>query len=319
MQFLAPSRRGRVCTAAVATVLVAAPLAIAHASTTGVDPQASRNASQPTHRLEGHRAGQSRVVAAAGDISPRSLGHQRGTARLVQRIDPAKVLALGDLQYPRGAYADFRNYYEPTWGRFKAKTLPTPGNHEYVTPNAAGYFRYFGDAARPHRHSYYTTKVGAWRVISLDSNIQHDESSAQVRWLKRILAANEQKCTLAFWHHPRFNSGLEHGNNVSVRPLWRALYAARADLVLNGHEHVYERFARQTPAAVQDPQGIREFVAGTGGAENYEFGPVEPNSQARVAGRNGVLRLVLRPTSYSWRFVASNDDVLDHGGPVTCH
>jgi hypothetical protein len=299
---------------AVALTLVAGPLAVACASAPPADrPDAA------TLGSEGAKAVPSHVVAAAGDISPRGLGQQRGTARLVERIDPPQVLALGDLQYPRGAYADFRTYYDPTWGRFKARTLPSAGNHEYLTEDAAGYFRYFGDAARSHGHSYYSTKLGGWRLISLDSNIARGNTSPQVRWLKRVLAASDQKCTLAFWHHPRFNSGLDHGNNASVTPFWTALYQARADLVLNGHEHVYERFARQTPAAVHSGDGIREFVVGTGGAETYEFGSPEPNSQVRVSGRYGVLRLVLRPDSYSWRFVAANDQVLDRGGPVACH
>ena len=298
----------------VALVLVVSPLVVASASAPAVDRQ-----NRATPGSEEGKAVRSHVVAAAGDISPRSLGHQRGTARLVERIDPAKVLALGDLQYPRGAYADFRTYYDPTWGRFKARTMPSAGNHEYLTEDAAGYFRYFGDAARSHGHSYYSTKLGGWRLISLDSNIARGNTSAQVRWLKRVLAASDQKCTLAFWHHPRFNSGLEHGNNASVTPFWTALYEARADLVLNGHEHVYERFARQTPAAVHSGEGIREFVVGTGGAETYEFDSPEPNSQVRVSGRYGVLRLVLRPASYSWRFVAANDQALDRGGPVACH
>ena len=259
------------------------------------------------------------VLAAAGDISLRSLGHQRGTARLVERLRPARVLALGDLQYPRGDYPAFRRYYDPTWGRFKDITLPAPGNHEYLTPHAAGYFRYFGDRARRDGRSYYSVDVARWHIVSLNSNIAHDGASPQLRWLRQDLADTSRRCILAFWHSPRFNSGLEHGNDPSVAPFWHTLYAARADLVLNGHEHVYERFARQTPTAQVAGGGIREFVVGTGGAETYAFGPAEPNSQRQVAGRYGVLRLALRPTSYAWRFVAANDQVLDRGGPVTCH
>ena len=232
-------------------------------------------------------------------------------------------MALGDLQYPRGAYADFRTYYDPTWGRFKARTLPSAGNHA-VPHRGRGRLLPLLPLLRRRRPVTRALllqhqALGGWRLISLDSNIARGNTSAQVRWLKRVLAASDQKCTLAFWHHPRFNSGLEHGNNASVAPFWTALYQARADLVLNGHEHVYERFARQTPAAVHSGDGIREFVVGTGGAETYEFGSPEPNSQVRVSGRYGVLRLVLRPASYSWRFVAANDQVLDRGGPVTCH
>jgi hypothetical protein len=258
------------------------------------------------------------VITAAGDIAPPGIRHQQQTSDRVLAIDPTLALALGDEQYPAGSLADFRAFYSPTWGRFKAKTRPAPGNHEYLTAGAAGYFAYFGTAARPHGASYYSFDLGSWHLIALDSNISRAAGSAQERWLRRDLAVTSKRCLLAFWHHPRFSSGTHHGNNPSVAPFWNDLYAAQADLVLNGHEHNYERFARQAPNGRASAQGIREFVVGTGGNGHYRFGPPKPNSQARNDTTFGVLKLTLHPTSYSWQFVADTGRVLDAGGPDTC-
>jgi hypothetical protein len=259
------------------------------------------------------------TVVAAGDISPGRIAGQQETSDLVLRLDPTRVLALGDTQYPTGALADFRDYYAPTWGRFKARTKPAPGNHEYGTAGAAGYFSYFGRAARPAGRSYYSFDLPGWHLISLDSNIDHTAGSAQVEWLRADLRRSSRRCVLAFWHHPRFSSGAAPGNDTTVLPFWRSLYRHRTDLVLNGHEHNYERFAAQTPGGVATRRGIREFVVGTGGASHYGFGDPRPNSQARVSNTYGVLRLVLRPRSYLWTFVSVRGEVLDSGGPRRCH
>jgi hypothetical protein len=260
-----------------------------------------------------------RTIVAAGDISATSIAHQRETSNLVRRLGPTRVLALGDLQYNVGAYDDFRAYYDPTWGRFKGRTIPAPGNHEYETPDAAGYFRYFGDAAAPHGRSYFSVNVGRWHLISLNSNIDRDGKSPQARWLRRDLRATTSDCMLAFWHHPLFSSGSHHGGDDSVLPFWRALFHARADVVLNGHEHNYERFARQAPNGHANRNGIREYVSGAGGKSLYPFASAQPHSQDRVEGRYGVLEMVLRSHSYTWRFVAVGGAVLDKGGPVRCH
>jgi hypothetical protein len=260
------------------------------------------------------------VVVAAGDIAPPGTGWgHRLTSDRVLAIDPTAVLTLGDNQYPSGSPSDFRRHYGSTWGRFKARTRPSPGNHDYGTAGAAGYFGYFGRLARPHGSSYYGFDLGGWHLISLDSNIDVRAGSRQVRWLRADLAATTKRCILAYWHHPRFTSGAHQGDNRWVGPLWNALYTARADVVLGGHEHNYERFARQDPAGRATPQGIREFVVGTGGVGLNGFAAPKPTSQVRRADTWGVLVLVLHRRSYEWRFVSEDGDVLDRGGPVACH
>jgi 3',5'-cyclic AMP phosphodiesterase CpdA len=258
------------------------------------------------------------VVVAAGDIA-QAAGHQQATADRIAEIDPDAVLLLGDLQYPNGELADFRRLYHPTWGRFKATSRPSPGNHEYYTPGAAGYFDYFGRAAKPRGRSYYSFDLGGWHLIALDSNIARETGSAQERWLRRDLVATSKRCILAYWHHPRFSSGGHEGDHPSVSPFWTDLYDAQADVVLNGHEHSYERFRPQNPSATADRQGMRQIVVGTGGADLHRFGPAKPNSQVRLNSAHGVLELVLHPASYEWRFVSESGAVLDRGGPVACH
>jgi hypothetical protein len=260
------------------------------------------------------------VVAAAGDIvPPEAAGPHQRTAEAVVEIDPTAVLTLGDLQYPSGELEDFKRYYDQSWGRFKDITRPAPGNHEYETDGASGYFDYFGAAARPNGTSYYSFDLGGWHLVSLDSNIERGAGSAQRQWLRADLAATRRRCVLAYWHHPRFSSGTEHGSDRSVSQFWRDLYDAKADVVLGGHEHSYERFGLQDPDAQADPLGIREFVVGTGGKDLYEFGPPEPNSEVRIDTSYGVLKLILRPSSYDWEFVAESGAVVDSGGPVACH
>jgi hypothetical protein len=192
------------------------------------------------------------VVAAAGDIAPPGTGWgHRATSDRVLAIDPTVVLTLGDNQYPSGAVSDFRRHYGSTWGRFKAKTRPSPGNHDYETAGAAGYFAYFGKLAKPKGRSYYSFDLGGWHLISLDSNIDRQAGSRQERWLRADLVATTKRCILAYWHHPRFSSGAHQGDDSSVGPFWNALYTARAEVVLSGHEHNYERSASSwsAPAA----------------------------------------------------------------------
>ncbi|WP_405150997.1 metallophosphoesterase [Sphaerisporangium sp. NBC_01403] len=261
------------------------------------------------------------VVVAAGDISARCKTDgcgARATSDLVLRLHPTAVLALGDLQYPAGALSDFRSYYDATWGRFKDRTKPAPGNHEYITPGAEGYFRYFGAAARPEGKSYYSFDLGEWHLVSLDSMAGHGPGSAQVAWLTADLAANRRPCVLAFWHHPRFSSGKAHGGDPSVAPFWKALYKARADVVLAGHEHNYERFAPLRPDGEPAGDGIRAFVVGSGGASHYAFGPPVPGSAFRDNTDFGVLRLVLHRGGYDWRFVDTKGEALD-SGTARCH
>ncbi|MGE5763454.1 MAG: metallophosphoesterase family protein [Mycobacterium leprae] len=306
------TRAGRCLSSAVRIGIAAAVVSLVAAATAdgrAVDGGATRAAAATTVP----------TVVAAGDISPRRLENQRATANLVLRLAPTRVLTLGDQQYDAGRLADYQAYYGPTWGRFKAITSPVPGNHEYDTLGAAGYFDYFGAAAGTPGQGYYSFDLGGWHLVALNSNIAYDPGSEQEIWLRRDLAETSKRCVLAYWRHPRFSSGSTYGDDSRLAPFWTDLSAVRADIVLNGHEHNYERFGPQTPDAVGDPRGIREFVVGTGGAGLYPFGPPTANSQQRITGQHGVLHVTLNPTSYQWKFVAVDGTVLDRGGPVACH
>ena len=267
------------------------------------------------------------TIAAAGDISPNALADQQKTSDLVVDAGYDAVLVLGDNQYPSGEIAEYRKYFHPTWGRVKDKIFPVPGNHEYLLGSTApGYFSYFGARAGDPAKGYYSFDLGQWHIIALNSNdgrclaVPCGPASEQLTWLKDDLAANKKKCTLAFWHHPRFNSGSRHGNNAEVSAFWDALYAADADVVLNGHEHVYERFDPQTPDAGADAaRGIREFLVGTGGVGFYDFALPQPNSALREAATFGVLKLTLKPDSYDWEFVAVQPSTFTDKGSANCH
>jgi hypothetical protein len=265
------------------------------------------------------------VLIAAGDIAgcddPGVRAGAEATARLIATVtsdvSDFTVAALGDIAYENGTPGEFATCYDPAWGRYKARTKPAPGNHEYGTPGAAGYFDYFGDAAGDRGKGYYSYDLGAWHVVSLNSNCQTDSSCAagspQEQWLRADLAAHPTQCTLAYMHHPRFSSG-EHGSALEVQPLWQALADARADLVLAGHDHSYERFTLLDGAGRPDPlRGIREMVVGTGGRSLYPTFTPRPGSEVRLAGQYGVLRLELRPTGYDWRFFTVTGAVLDSG------
>jgi 3',5'-cyclic AMP phosphodiesterase CpdA len=269
------------------------------------------------------------TVFAAGDIA--RCAHPdpvwsgaAGTAAVVEAglaADPqAVVLALGDLTYPRGAAEEFANCYAPTWGKFKDRTWPVPGNHEYYTPQAAPYFAYFG--ARAAR-GYYSMTLGSWRLIALDSNLAAEAHAAQLAWLRDELAGNPARCTLAYWHHPLYSSG-GHGSIPKMRDAWDLLYRAGAELVLAGHDHDYERFAPQDAHGKLDRErGIRQFVVGTGGAYATPLLRTVNNSELRDSNRNGVLRLRLAEGGYEWQFIESSNSVPNAGpadhGSAQCH
>jgi 3',5'-cyclic AMP phosphodiesterase CpdA len=258
------------------------------------------------------------VLVGAGDIADCTTGADMATARLIAGIR-GLVFTAGDEAYPEGSEENFSDCYDPSWGRFRDRTLPAVGNHEYGTPGAAGYFGYFGPRI-PQGHAWYSLDVGAWHVVLLDSDcdvVGCGKGSAQLAWLKADLAAHPTRCTLAIWHHPRFSSG-GHGNDRAVAPFWRALMRAGADLVVNGHDHDYERFAPQTPRRRLDRDGgIREIIAGTGGARLRWFHATKPNSRVRLRAF-GVLRLRLHAASYGWRFIRTDGSTGDHGR-TACH
>jgi hypothetical protein len=238
-------------------------------------------------------------VVAVGDIAYQGGRHDR-TAALASSLDPDIVLVLGDTVYEEGTTAQYAELYNPTWGQFLPITLASPGNHEYKTPNASGYFSYFGEHAGPDNRGYYSVDRGTWHIISLNSE---KINNAQLEWLDADLNATDKKCILAFWHKPLFSSGEKHGNTEAVKPFWNTLYAHGADLVLNGHEHVYERFTKQDPAGKTDPNGIRQFTVGTGGGEIHDFRTIQPHSEAHASEQYGVLHLKLTYGGYTAEFV----------------
>jgi hypothetical protein len=264
------------------------------------------------------------VLVGAGDIASCSSSGDEATAALLDGI-PGTVYTLGDNVYDSGTASEYANCYHPSWGRHKARTMPTPGNHEYNTLNATGYYGYFGAVAGDPSQGYYSYDLGDWHVIVLNSNlscavISCAASSPQVAWLRADLTNNSKACTIAYWHHPRFNSGASHGNNTAVGPFWDVLYEFNADVILNGHEHVYERFAPQTPGAVADGvRGIRQFTVGTGGRSHYTFGSIQPNSEVREGNTYGVLKLTLRSNGYDWQFVPVAGASFTDTGSGTCH
>jgi hypothetical protein len=265
--------------------------------------------------------GSVRTIIGAGDIASCSYATDSQTAALVA-AERGTVVVLGDNAYPTGSAAQYQNCFGPTWGPFIGRTRPVPGNHEYMTPGAAGYFGYFGARAGSPNQGWYAFDRGWWRIYALNSNCTDvggcRMGSRQQRWLAADLAAHPLRCVLAYWHHPYYSSGF-HGNDPSVRGLWRTLYAAGADVVLNGHDHDYERFARQDwQGHVDTAHGIREFVVGTGGTALRPFEVIKANSQVRNSTAHGVLRLRLHEGLYRWRFLSTDGSFTD-SGTTRCH
>ena len=318
---------------AVVSIVIAAcailVLVVAAVSQREDAPAATRLDTASHARVKGVR------IAAAGDIAcdpgseffaqGRGTGltcRQLATSTTLVRGHYVSVLTLGDTQYEDGAYEKFVASYDPSWGRVKSITKPAPGNHEYESSGATGYYRYFGRAAGDPRKGYYSFAVGRWHLIALNSNCSAvggcRAGSPQEQWLRRDLAAHPAACTLAYWHHPRFSSG-SHGSDSTYRAFWQALYAAGADVVLSGHDHDYERFAAQTPSGDRDPRrGLRQFVVGSGGKELRPFSTVRANSEARDATSLGVLQLTLGAGAYAWRFRPSVGSFTDSGS-TRCH
>lgn len=283
---------------------------------------------QKLRELAGKSPGASRkpgaVLVGAGDIASCTSEGDEATATLLDTVDGV-VFTLGDHAYEAGTSIEFEACYAPSWGRHRARTRPAPGNHDYLTPAAAGYFAYFGGQAGPAGRGYYSYEVGGWRIIALNSNCGEPgvggcgPGSPQERWLRAELADRPAACTLAYWHHPRFSSA-PAGGEPAVAAFWEALHEHAADVVLGGHDHFYERFAPQTPAGAPDPvRGIRQFIVGTGGASRHRFeGRPAANSEVRNDETHGVLQLSLRPDGYEWRFLPVAGAAFTDSGEARC-
>lgn len=275
------------------------------------DEQSSRGVRPSSDTsVEGTKNGRSVTVVAAGDIA-KSAAASRATAQLVRSLRPDAVLTLGDNAYDDGSISDYASKYDPTWGRFKGITRPVPGNHEYHTENAAGYFSYFADQV--HGRAYYAWNAGAWRMYALNCEIDCGAGSRQLSWLRRDVAAHSDRPMLAYLHQPRFTCSTRHPPERDVSALWSVLQDGRGRILLSGHNHAYERFAKLDADGRRNADGLRQFVVGTGGAALY---PLAESCRNRLAGADhtaGVLVLRLEPGRFTWRFVSVTGATLDKG------
>lgn len=253
------------------------------------------------------------TFVGAGDISMCNNDYDEATAALLDNI-PGTVFTTGDNVYSDGTAEQFKNCYDPTWGRVKDRIKPVPGNHDYHTEGASAYYQYFNNVPE-----YYAYDLGSWRIYALNSDIDISEDSPQVKWLKLDLATHPNQCVLAYWHVPRWSSGSTHGSSKDIQVLWKVLYNAGAELVLNGHEHNYERFMPMNAEGLSDPQGLREIVVGTGGGKPYPFGDPLPTSDVRNSPIYGVLKLTLHSGSYDWQFVPVAGSSFTDSGSTECH
>ncbi len=268
------------------------------------------------------------TLVGAGDIAwcGNLLGAE-ATAALIEEM-PGTVFAAGDLVYDRGTIGEFENCYQPTWGKFKDRTMPAPGNHEYNGSSASGYFQYWGERAGEPSKGYYSYDLGGWHVVVLNTNCSVRalggcaEGSLQELWLREDLAKHSDACIVAYGHHSLFSSGIfpSHALHPELRAFWEDLYQAHADLILAGHEHSYERFAPQTPGGKLDQKnGIRQIVVGTGGRSHTPLGFATENSEVRNSDTFGVLKLTLMPKTYRWEFVPQAGMSFTDSGEGTCH
>lgn len=254
------------------------------------------------------------VLVGAGDISKCNNDNDEATARLLDNIS-GTVFTTGDNVYNNGTLTEYQNCYHPTWGRHKSRTKPVPGNGEYNTSGASGYYSYFSNIPR----NYYVYTLGDWRVYALNSEIDVSATSAQATWLKNDLRASNKQCVMAYWHRPRWSSGSAHGSDTRMQALWNILHDAGAELVVTGHEHSYERFAPMNKTGQAVSTGLQEFVVGTGGSSHTGFGTILPASRARNSDTYGVLKLTLSTGSYAWQFVPVAGKTFTDSGSRSCH
>jgi hypothetical protein len=258
------------------------------------------------------------LVVSVGDIVCRPGGtvtlttcRDKATAYQAKSYRPRYALVLGDNQYESGTAGEFRDGYDKTWGALKSITKPIPGNHEYNTAGASGYYSYFQNQTRAP--GYYAFNVNNWRVYALNSNCTKIDCAAEAAWLDRDMTMNPRKCSLLMMHHPLYSSGLEHGDSPQGQRFWRVGLAHGADLVLAGHDHDYERFQRMNADGGPSAKGILSFVVGTGGKNLYHTAGLRAGSMAYDAHRAGVLALKLGTVRYGWQFKTIDGRVIDKG------
>jgi acid phosphatase type 7 len=262
------------------------------------------------------------MLIGAGDIALCGDEYQNddATASIIEGYPAANIFTAGDNQQNDGGWGKYDDCYGPSWGRFKSRIRPSMGNHDYNTEEGAPYYAYFGGAAGEPGKGYYSYDIGAWHIIALNSNCPDGDcnpGSAQEQWLRQDLAASQARCTLLYWHFPRWTSG-PHSDSDSVAGLWNAAVEGGAEIVVNGHNHQYERFAPMNSSGQPDPNGIREFVVGTGGAPLYGFFIEHENSEVRHSESHGVILFTLYATSYQWEFIPTSGDFHDSGSGE-CH
>jgi acid phosphatase type 7 len=275
---------------------------------------------------EGLTAPQTVVLVGAGDIAGCNSNGDEITAKLVvgvlEQHSSASVFTLGDNVYPNGTSAEFANCYNPSWGSFKARTHPVPGNHDYNTANATGYYGYYGAKAGDSSKGYYSYNLGVWHIVVVNSNCAAiggcETGSSQEKWLQSDLKTSPSKCQIVMWHHPRFSSGAEHSNADFMQDIWKAVAENQVELVLSGHEHTYERFASMNAAGEADSGGTTEIVVGSGGISHYHLGIKKPNSQTFNADTYGVLRLELAASSYNFKFLPEPGKTFTDSGAGVC-
>lgn len=260
-------------------------------------------------------------LTGAGDIAICGQEGDDQTAALLAHI-PGIIFTAGDNSNESGSAYELAECFGASWGQFKDRIRPAPGNHEYYTPGALPYYEYFGAAAGNPGEGWYSYDTGGWHVVVLNSNcndVACGPNSPQVQWLRQDLAANQAQCTLAIWHHPRWSSGLA-GSDGRMSPAYRALYEHGAEVVVSGHAHDYERLAPLDPEGKRDPQyGIRQFVVGTGGVNALPFPSLLPESEASYSGAFGVIRFTLEPDRYAWEFIPVEGESYTDSGSAVCH
>ena len=257
-------------------------------------------------------------LVGAGDIADCDRRRGEATAKLLDGI-AGTIFTAGDHAYPSGTTREFVECYGVSWGRHRNRTRPSPGNHDYGSPDAAPYFRYFGANAGPVGLGYYSYNLGSWHIVSLNSNPDAASwGAAQEEWLQQDLKANPAGCVLAYWHHPRFSSGKNHGDHPHMNALYKILYQRGVSVLVSGHDHIYERFAPQNPEGKSDAKGVRQFIAGTGGAWLYRIGAVKPNSEVRNARTHGVLKFTLHASKYDWEFIPIAGQTFRDRGTADC-